>query len=130
MRIAVASMEDMTISPHFGRSACFIIFDIVDGKIENHAVRPNAHTPFARGECSGEGHHHRDRHHSHDDIINALRDCEVVLCRGIGLRACEDLRKSGINPFIVDCDATPEEAVAAYLSGQLKPSVPAFGCGG
>jgi predicted Fe-Mo cluster-binding NifX family protein len=130
MKIAVASMEGMTISPHFGRSAFFVIFDIVDGKIGSRDIRPNAHTAFARGECAGKDHHHHDTPHSHDSVINALRDCAVVLCRGIGHRASEELKRSGIEPFVMVSDATPEEAVSQYLSGQLTQSSPTCGCGG
>jgi len=119
LKIAVASSDGVSISNHFGRSIYFLVFEIDAVRIIAKDVRDNTYTAFAKGECEG-SHHHDDQPHSHADIVNALRDCEVVLCRGMGWRAGEELRANGIEPFLVKNDISAEEAVKAYLTGGLE----------
>ena len=118
MKIAVASMDGVSMSPHFGRSTCFIVFDVAEGKVIGRKTRSNAYTAFAKGECTGE--HQHDQAHSHADVVGALSDCKAVLCRGMGRRAAEDLLAKGIQPVVVEAESPPEDAVTAYLSGELR----------
>jgi len=120
MKIAIASADGVTLSPHFGRSTCFIVFEVSDGKVIGREVRDNTHTAFAKGECSGAEARHGAGEHSHAAVVNALRDCQVVLCGGMGWRAAEELKANGIQALVVEGQAAPEEAVAAYLAGNLK----------
>jgi predicted Fe-Mo cluster-binding NifX family protein len=119
MRVAVASADGTSISQHFGRCACFIIFEIENGKVLRKEVRSNTYTAHGRGDCHGGG--HGDRPHSHAAVVEALRDCQAVLCYGMGWRAAEELSQNGIQPLIIDGRRSPEEAVGLYLQGQLTP---------
>jgi predicted Fe-Mo cluster-binding NifX family protein len=121
MKIAVAALDGRTVSPHFGRSACFIVFEIKEGKIAGREVRDNTYTPHAKGECSGEhGAGSSPEHaHGHAGILAALHDCEAVICRGMGWRAAEDLGGQGIKALVTDAEGTPDELVEAFLSGSL-----------
>ena len=120
MKIAVASSDGASVSSHFGRSTCFIVYDVADQKIAGHQVRQNTYTAFAKGECHGHASGHRDLPHSHADIVAALRDCDVLLCQGMGWRAADELQRGGIQPVVFAGEMTPEEAVQGYLSGSLK----------
>jgi len=120
MKIAVASADGVSISQHFGRSACFIVFEVKDGKITSRDVRENTYTAFARGKCEDGTTQHHDQPHSHAEVVSALRECGVVLCRGMGQRAAAELKANGIQPFVIDSACSPEDAVAAYLGGRLK----------
>jgi predicted Fe-Mo cluster-binding NifX family protein len=124
MKIAVAALDANTVSPHFGRSACFIVFEEKEGKIVGREVRDNTYTPHAKGECSGEHDHdhQHDHSHGHAGILSALHDCDIVLCRGMGGRAAEDLKTKGIRALIVAEDASPEEIVKSLLAGTLNVS--------
>ena len=131
MKIAVATLDGTSISPHFGRSAGFLVFEIAGGNIVCVETRDNTHTAFAKGECAGHEEHHPEGRpgasgegetHSHADVVNALKDCGAVLCGGMGWRAAEELKANGIQPVVVEAELSPEEAVAAFLSGKLKPS--------
>ena len=119
MKIAVASADGVSVSQHFGRSQCFIVFDVADGMVTSHEVRDNTYTAHAKGECKG-GEHHHDQPHSHADIVAALHDCQVVLCGGMGWRAAEDLQANGIRPIMVDPTLTPKQAVQDFLTDKLK----------
>jgi len=120
MKIAVASADGVSISQHFGRSQCFIVFEVTDGKVAAGEVRDNTYTAHAKGECK-EGEHHHDQPHSHADIIAALHDCQVVLCGGMGWRAAEDLQANSIRPVMVDASLSPNQAAQGFLDGKLKP---------
>jgi len=120
MKIAVPSIDGKTISEHFGRSAWFIVFETENGKISGREVRSNVFTPHALGECNGEKEHHGAHHHSHSAVTSALSDCKYLLCRGIGLRAVDDLKIKGIEPFILDKTYPPAVAVTLFLQGMLS----------
>lgn len=118
--IAVASSDGVSISRHFGRSACFIVFGVEDSKIVSKQVRDNTYTAFAKGECHQAG--HADQPHSHSAIVAALRDCEAVLSYGMGWRAAEELRANGINVCVLDRECSPDAAVALFVEGKLRPA--------
>ena len=120
MKIAVASSDGVAISQHFGRSQCFIVFDVAQGKVIGREVRDNTYTPHAKGECK-EGEHNHDQPHNHADIIAAMHDCQVMLCGGMGFRAAQDLQANGIKAIMVDASLTPDQAVADMVAGKLKP---------
>ncbi|MFC1557559.1 NifB/NifX family molybdenum-iron cluster-binding protein [candidate division KSB1 bacterium] len=118
-KIAVASSDGNKISEHFGRSACFIIYEIANNEVTGREIRNNTFTPHARGECDdGEGKHNHN--HSHSSIIAALGDCAGVISYGMGWRAAEDLKKHSIRSFILESACTPDEAVGLFIQGSLK----------
>jgi len=115
MKIAVACDEQGRMSQHFGRSAMFRVFSVEAGAVVGVQDRPNGFTAHARGECDG----NHDQPHSHATIVDALHDCECVLCRGMGWRAAEDLTAAGVKCVVVQEDVTPEGAVELFLAGTL-----------
>jgi predicted Fe-Mo cluster-binding NifX family protein len=52
----------------------------------------------------------------------AIKDCEVLLCRGMGAGAYESMKQAGIRPIVTDIKSI-DEAVQAYLAGQLVDHV-------
>jgi predicted Fe-Mo cluster-binding NifX family protein len=125
MKIAVASSDGTNISPHFGRSSHFLIFNIEDGKIVGKEMRSNTFTAHARGDCHGEGGHGHGTQ-SHTSIVEALSDCTAVLCYGMGGRAAEALMSEGIQPYVIGKKCTPEGAVALFLENKLEPAAQGF----
>jgi len=134
MRIAVPSNDGTGISPHFGRCACFVVFEVADGAITGQRVVENSFTAHARGECHDEGHGHGHEaghsHHSHGGILEALAGCDAVICRGMGMRAAQDLAANGIKAIPTPFQGTPEEAVLALLAGSLPAGGGFCGCHG
>lgn len=120
MKIAVASFDGTEISPHFGRSPWFLVFEVVNGKITATERRANTFTAHARGECCG-GPHDDHGAHSHDSIVEALSDCHAVLSYGMGSRAAEALSREGIQPLVLAEKCTPAQAVTLFLEGKLLP---------
>jgi predicted Fe-Mo cluster-binding NifX family protein len=125
MRIAVPTNDGKSISEHFGRSAGFLVFEIENDQVKNRETRTNEmQHSHEQGTChpaaGGSG------PHSHASLVSTLAGCEVVLCAGMGQRAAEALRSSGITPVLVSASASAEEAVAAYLAGKLLPADESF----
>jgi predicted Fe-Mo cluster-binding NifX family protein len=120
MKIAVASNDGQSLSAHFGQSKCFIVYTIEDGKVLAKEDRDNRFTAHARGLCDHRTEHSHEQPHSHNDIIAALKDCQAMLCGGMGWPAAMDLQAHGIRPVIVaDANMTPDAAVEALLAGTL-----------
>jgi predicted Fe-Mo cluster-binding NifX family protein len=117
MKIAVATEDGISISAHFGRSAGFIIFDIDKGMANKLEQRDNIFTAHSQGRC-GHG-HETGEHHSHDAIADALKDCQAVICHGMGQRAFVDMQAKGIKAVIVSEDLTAEAAAQKYAKGDL-----------
>lgn len=120
MRVAVASEDGVSIAEHFGRCACFIIFDAEDGKVLRKDLRTNTSTSHRQGNCHHG--HHGDQPHSHAAVVQALQDCQAALCYGMGWGVADELAQNGIRPVIVDSPCSPEEAVALYVQGKLPPA--------
>jgi predicted Fe-Mo cluster-binding NifX family protein len=126
MKIAVAALDQTHVSPHFGRSPHFMVYEVQDGKVLSHEARPNGFTPHAQGQCSGEHHGTEHAHHGHASVIEALKDCQAVLCFGMGWRAAADLKAAGIQVGLLESDCTPEEAAALYAQGRVSTSQEGF----
>lgn len=121
MKIAIITDDSQTISAHFGRAQFYEVFTIEDGQIVSRERRPKAnHSHF-----SGEHEHHSEQHGTdpaserrHGLMADAIRDCQVVLVRGMGMGAFNSLTASGIRPVVTDV-ASIESAVQSYLAGTL-----------
>ena len=125
MKVAVATTDGIKLSAHFGRSAGFVVFEIEDDTIKRHELRANHHTPHAVGQCSGDQGEHRSHDHAshdHSSIVSLLRDCDVVLCGGMGPGALNALKDSGIRALILPKLCSVTEAVRDFQSG-LVPTV-------
>jgi len=121
MNIAVASDDGVNIGSHFGKTRGFIIFNIEGTIITKQFYRNNTFTGHARG-LSGHG-HEVDRH---GPILEALKDCNVVISKGMGRRIYDDLKQAGIEVFITEED-NAKDAGELYLKNELIDR-PELGC--
>ena len=123
MKIAIATDDGSTISAHFGRASHYLVVTIEQGKIVERELRDKLnHNQFA-----GEPHVHQpgqphgfdaasqDRH---AQMTISIRDCEAMLCRGMGAGAYESLRSLNIRPILTDIPEI-DQAVSAYLDGSI-----------
>lgn len=119
MKIAIASEDGGSVSSHFGRSRCFVVFEAEDGRVAGHEVRAREGSGCAGGE------HRHDPPHTHEALVTLLADCDAVLCGGMGWRAAEELKAHGIEPVIMAEPMAPEAAAQAFLDGTLR-TAPGF----
>jgi predicted Fe-Mo cluster-binding NifX family protein len=118
MKIAIASDDGKNISSHFGKTRGFVVFEVEGKEVKAREYRLNTFTGHARG---GEGMHNIDHH---GPILDALKDCNVVISCGMGRRIYDDLRAAGIESFITD-EINVDNALKLYLEGSLidKPDM-------
>jgi predicted Fe-Mo cluster-binding NifX family protein len=127
MKIAVITEDGQTISQHFGRAPYYLVFTVEDKEIVSKELRDKVgHQQFAQ-----EPHEHESendpRGHGfgapsdakHARMIEAIRDCEAVIVRGMGRGAYLAMEQANIRPFVTEV-ADAEEAVKAYIGGTLE----------
>ena len=89
MKIATPTNDGINISAHFGRCREFLIFEVQNGQVKLIETRINAGC-HEHGSGSSDG---GVQQHSHSGFVERLRDCDTVLCGGIGAGAVEPLRR-------------------------------------
>jgi predicted Fe-Mo cluster-binding NifX family protein len=96
-----------------------MVFEVQDGRIARREVRANGAGAVQHGECQGSGSDGQSHGHNHANMGETLKDCEAILCLGMGWRAAEALKSFGIEPLMVQTELPAQEAVEAYLAGSL-----------
>jgi predicted Fe-Mo cluster-binding NifX family protein len=128
MKIAVITDEGKTISQHFGKARYYLVFTVENGEIVSREMRDKVgHAQF---QSEGHEHHESDGRHGygptaedrHTRMAGSIADCQVLLCRGMGMGAYESMQLRGIRPVVTDIAST-EEAVRAYLEGIIVDHV-------
>jgi predicted Fe-Mo cluster-binding NifX family protein len=125
MKIAIVTDDGKTISAHFGRAPYYRVVTIEDGQVVGHELREKhahgAHHEHGHGGGS-EIHLHEGGNPQAEDAHNKMtapvRDCQVVLSRGMGNGAYMALRQAGLRPIITDVREI-DEAVRQYVAGEL-----------
>ena len=111
MRIALATLNGNTVTAHFGRTKAFVVVEMEDGTEVNRELRDV-------GSCD-QNHHqdpgHRRRHH---DLVDTVRDCDVVIAGGMGLPVQQRLQEADIEVVLTDTRSI-DEAVQQYATGTL-----------
>jgi predicted Fe-Mo cluster-binding NifX family protein len=125
MRIAAVTDDGRTISQHFGRARAYLVCTVERGVVVTEESRDKAghHTLSAGG---SDEHGHEAGGHGmggeaasrHAAMVDAIRDCAVVLTRGMGRGAYVALQEAGIEP-IVTSEEMIADAVRAYVAGTL-----------
>jgi SAM-dependent methyltransferase len=107
-----------TISQHFGRAPYYAVFIVEDGEV----IAQEQRKKLAHEHGPGEHHHEGERSptggDTHTSMLALIRDCQVLLARGMGSPAYESLQSAGITPVITDV-ASIMEAVQGYMAGSL-----------
>ncbi|MCL4528489.1 MAG: NifB/NifX family molybdenum-iron cluster-binding protein [Chloroflexi bacterium] len=127
MKIAAITDDGKTISQHFGRAPYYVVVTVEEGKVTDFELRDKlGHAQF-QAEENRDGHQEdaNGRHgygpeaeNRHGRMAEAIADCEVLLCRGMGMGAYESLKERNIFPVVTDI-VNIDEAVIAYVSGQF-----------
>jgi predicted Fe-Mo cluster-binding NifX family protein len=118
MKIAVATIDGISLSQHFGQSKGFVVFDVEDSTVRSREFRHNQETPHNQGICGHDGEKPHGAH-SHAGIFELLGGCSVVLCGGMGGGAAQAMLANGIKPVILPGERSADDAVAAFISGTL-----------
>ena len=112
MKIAVASDDRISISNHFGRTKGFMVFNLKDNKIEDYEYRVNDFTGHARNQ------HDEAVQDKHSTIVDHLKDCQVIVTRGMGQRLYDDLKNADVEVYITNENGV-DSAVEQYINDEL-----------
>ena len=122
MKIAVVSKDGKIVSQHFGQAPLYVVVTAEDGRIVGRETREKAghhdfapHRPKAPGEKHGCG---RGAPARHARMMESITDCQVLIARGMGEGAYNNLKSRNIEPVVTDV-ANIDEAVKLYLEGKL-----------
>lgn len=108
MRVCIPTISeaglDGRLSPHFGKAPYFTLADVEAGRVRALS-NPNAR--HEEGRC---------------DAVQAVRGMgvDVVVCRGMGPKALESLRRHGVAVLVTD-GWTVAEALRGFREGLLAP---------
>ena len=111
MKIALATLNGTTVTGHFGRTKAFVVIDLADGVEVEREVREVGSCTQGNNPDPG----HRRRHH---DLVDTVRDCDVVIAGGMGLPVQERLQEAEIEVVLTDTRSI-DEAVQQYAAGTL-----------
>jgi len=127
MKIALVSDDKQTISRHFGRAENYIVVSYNDDQLVERRTLPklsNCETDARHGHGqhrqtdsrgSGFGQHSRSRH---DQMFKDIRECDVLVTRGMGRGAYLGLQELGIKPIVTDI-ADIDTAIQAILDDTI-----------
>ena len=129
-KIAIATNDQKRVTGHIGRCCAFMVYEIDGEKIVNKELRENQFTNHRRG--GGQHHQHHGEgeaslglaepgqgRHSHEHLINGLKDCSYLVSSGGGWRVVEDLKQHNIATLFIDVELI-EDAVNKFIKGELK----------
>lgn len=124
MKIAAITDDGNTISQHFGRAPYYLVLTIENGQIVHREMRDKlGHAHFANEphEQAQPGQPHGfdpASQNRHVQMAEAIADCQVLLCGGMGRGAYESMRTRGIKPVVIDLTSI-DEAARTYIEGRI-----------
>ncbi len=107
MRIAIATDDKINISNHFGRALGFRVFEIEDNRIVKEEYRQNFGK--SNGQCGS---------CDHSSMINNIKDCNLVICYGMGQGIYNDLVRNNIKAVITE-EQTVQDAINCLINNDL-----------
>ncbi|MFZ3151586.1 MAG: NifB/NifX family molybdenum-iron cluster-binding protein [Anaerolineaceae bacterium] len=124
MKIALITDDGKSLSQHFGRAPYYLVVTLENNQEISRELRPKlGHNQFHNGQSIEEHHgaeHGRDEdsHRKHANMAEAISDCQVVVCGGMGTGAYESMRRLNIQPIVTDLRDI-DTVIREYLAGNL-----------
>lgn len=123
LNVAAVTDDGITISQHFGRARYYEVIFVENGKVVKRERREKmGHHNFAQEEHhnhSGEQHGFDDHSHSkHISMAEAIKDCQILLARGMGAGAYQSMVQLNIKPVVTDIKNI-DEAVQAVVNNSI-----------
>ncbi|MCB9111414.1 MAG: dinitrogenase iron-molybdenum cofactor biosynthesis protein [Anaerolineales bacterium] len=115
IKIAFATDDLVTISAHLGRAQKFLVYTIEDGRVTSQEERVKPAHGHGGHE---EPHDHNNHGHFHNSMVDTVKDCQVVIARGMGKPAFDSIEQSGMQAIVTGM-STIEDALQAYREGSL-----------
>ena len=121
-KVAAVTDDGITISQHFGRAMYYEVLSIENSKVVKRERREKmGHHNFAQEEpAHSNGQHGFDEssHNKHVSMADAIKDCKILLARGMGAGAYQSMLQLNIKPVVTDI-RTIDDAVKAIINGTI-----------
>lgn len=95
MKIAIPSNDEKTIFPRTGRARGYMVYHIENKNVKRKYYRA---LPVHLRHRDDED---EDHEHSHKELVEFLKDCDIVLVKGIGKFLKQDFAYAGLNYKLV-----------------------------
>ena len=124
MKIAFITDDGETISQHFGRASHYLVVKVAEGQIIEREMRDKlGHNQYVKAE-EDPNHTHGSgmdsaSHRKHHQMADAISDCDVLICGGMGRGAYQSMQSFGIRPIVTD-RVNIDEALQDFFEGNLK----------
>lgn len=129
MLIAIATNDRKTIAKRTGRAAEFAFYQINGTEITAITYQKNHHEHHdhdrsegnhrqGHGRGLGNRHHHHYEEHTHDEVVQQLKDVDIFLVHAVGKHMKSDLEKGKI-PYKRVKGEMISEIISNYLN-ELK----------
>jgi predicted Fe-Mo cluster-binding NifX family protein len=124
VKIAVISDDGLTVSQHFGRAEMYVVLTIEDGQILAEETRPKVgHGAFVsqpHADLDAQGRHGFGvgAQSRHQQMAEAVGDCQALIVGGMGWGAQESLQQLGIEVVVTDMEDA-REAALRHAAGEL-----------
>jgi predicted Fe-Mo cluster-binding NifX family protein len=125
IKIAFVTDDGSTISQHFGRAQYYEVLTVENGAVTHRERREKAgHHTFAGNESHhehhGEGHGLDDASRGkHLQMAETIKDCGIMLARGMGNGAYQHLMAFGIQPVLTTIPGI-DDAAKAVIQGTIE----------
>ncbi len=124
MKIAFITDDGKTISQHFGRASHYLVIKAAEGQVIEREMRDKlGHQQYVQSEeepnhTQGSGMDSAS-HRKHHQMAEAISDCDVLICGGMGRGAYQSMQSFGIRPIVTD-RAEIDQALQDYFEGNLQ----------
>jgi len=123
INIAAVTDDGTTISQHFGRAKFYEVLFVENGKVVKRERREKlGHNNFAQEEHhhhSGEQHgQDQHSHNKHVSMAETIKECQILLARGMGNGAYQSMIQLNIKPVVTDIKNI-DDAVQAVINGSI-----------
>jgi predicted Fe-Mo cluster-binding NifX family protein len=125
MKIAVITDDGVTVSRHFGRALHYLVLTIENNQVASSELRAKpGHDHFKDGDhahIEGTGQRHgygQEAVQRHTLMAEVISDCQILVCRGMGMGAYESMRAIGIRTIVTDLESI-DKAISAVLDGSI-----------
>jgi len=132
MKIAFASDDGRNISSHFGQAEFYVVVEIANGEdverrlISKDSTECNCSQQVSLESVGGPGSEGHSHHHEHGDheqkhkiLFEPIKDCQLVIARGMGSGAVGRLEKMEIEVTLTSHKEI-EKALNDFLTGKLQ----------
>ena len=124
MKIAFITDDGKSISQHFGRASHYLVVKVAEGQVIDREMREKlGHTNYAKdhhepNHTQGSGMDSAS-HKKHQQMSEAISDCDVIICGGMGRGAYQSMQSVGIRPIVTDLTDI-DQALQTFIEGNLK----------